>query len=384
MSYEAAALSVAKEALKPTSGVVDALLAPKLKRLRNWASDSDLRTRIDNKRLEEAFATYMRRLLRKVSGVPTLIFPQQVLTLPAIYEPLALEERPHTTDLKRVADQSSTGGMAPSSRRRVAELSLTRPGRRSYIIDSAGMGKSTFARHLVMREMVERDRIPIFFELRRISEGAALSESLAKDLDELHQVFDREAFLLLLSVGNFLLVLDRLDEVATAARAGLCVQIEELAMKADKSAIILTSRPEVPLPTLSGARLLTFAPLSTTQAQSLVRRYDAIGQIDVGERLIARFPTLPEQFLRTPLLVALLYRSFGYNGEVSAKITSFYDELYAALYKGHDLTKAGFAREKESGLDYDAFRRLLRGFAFILIARQKVDVAERYSGHGGY
>lgn len=176
-------------------------------------------------------------------------------------------------------------------------------------------------------------------------------------------------------------MLDGLDEVPSGARATLSHQIEELSTRAAKCTIILTSRPDVPLPTMTGSRLLTIAPLSEEQSKSLVRRYDAVGNIDVGERLISRFETLPQQFLRTPLLVALLYRSFGYNGEVSSKISSFYDELYSALYKGHDLTKAGFAREKQSALDFDSFRRLLRGFAFLLVAQQRAVLANATTAH---
>lgn len=371
MTYEATALSIAKEVLKPSSGIIDALLTPKIKRLREWAAGRDLRARIDQDKLEDAFLAYMRRLLSRVSGVTTLVFPQQVLALPAIYESLKLEVRPLNAGMTLETNTPPAKGRLTRTQNQVTEISITRPGRRTYIVDSAGMGKSTFARHLIMREIVDSDRIPIFLELRRIGEGTSLFEALARDLDELHRVFDREAFLSLLARGRFLLVLDGLDEVSSATLPSLCQQIEELSTKAEESAIILTSRPEAPLPTMAGAQLLTFAPLSIEQAQSLVRRYDAVGQIDVGARLIRRFDTLPQQFLTTPLLVALSYRSFGYNGEVSSKVTSFYDELYSALYKGHDLTKAGFSRKKESGLDVDAFRRLLRGFAFLLAIQQK-------------
>jgi|GEM_PF-1916478 len=369
MTYEAAALAIAKEALKPASGVVDALLGPKLLRIRGWATERELKGRIDEARLEAMFRTYLQRLLRRVSGVTTLVFPQQVLELPAIYEPLSLVERPVIGDV--VLSVVRQNPALRISKKPVPELAITRPGKRTYIIDGAGMGKSTFSRHMLMSEIVNGDRIPLFLELRRIPTGTSLIDTLARDLDELHQLFDREVFLRLLSIGRFLLVLDGLDEVPTVDRSSICLQIEELSLKAEKSAIILTSRPEVALPVMTGARLLTFAPLTDHQARALVRRYDNVGSIDVGERLIARFSSLPEQFLRTPLLVALLYRSFGYNGVVSSNITSFYDELYDALYKGHDLTKAGFARPKDSGLDFDAFRRLVRGFAFLLVAQGK-------------
>jgi hypothetical protein len=55
-------------------------------------------------------------------------------------------------------------------------------------------------------------------------------------------------------------------------------------------------------------------------------------------------------------------------------VSIFYDELYNALYKGHDLTKSGYVRPKASGLDVGEFRRLVRGFSFLMIAHQKTSL----------
>jgi hypothetical protein len=99
-----------------------------------------------------------------------------------------------------------------------------------------------------------------------------------------------------------------------------------------------------------------------------MRRYDKFAEIDVGERLIQQLKLVPEALLQSPLLVALLYRTFGVNNAISDRVTAFYGDTYEALYKGHDLTKTGFSRPKRSRLDVDAFRRVLRAVAFYTIA----------------
>lgn len=354
-----ALLPLAKEALKPTSSVVDALLAPKLAQLKRWALDKNLRSRVKGALLEDVSEKYLRRLLRRVSGITSLVFQQQAVPLPQVYEPLLLEDVSKRTayriDRRRPASKP------------VHWMSLTRPGTRSFIVDGAGMGKSTFAKHLCMLELAESDRIPIFIELRRIGAGEALLEVLARDFDDLHRIFDRELFLQLLSVGRFLVILDGLDEVAGDLRSSICSQIEDLAVKADSASIIVTSRPEVPLPAMAEGKTYQFLPLNKSQAISLIEKFDAFASVDVGARLISRIDELPQHFLEKPILVALLYRSFGYNGEISPNESSFYDDLYSALFKGHDLSKGGFARIKISGLEFDGFRRLTRGFAFLLI-----------------
>lgn len=203
MTYEAAALSIAKEAIKPTSGVIDALLAPKFKRLRTWAADRDLKARLEDPRLEIAFTTYLRRLLQRVSGITTLVFPQQVLALPTIYEPLHLRERKFDAEFVQSFGRTKDDIIMDHEERRVNESVITRPRRRTYIVDSAGMGKSTFARHIVMQELITRERIPIFLELRRVSTDISLIEALAADLDEFHRPFERDMFYRLLSGGVF-------------------------------------------------------------------------------------------------------------------------------------------------------------------------------------
>ena len=364
MSPDVLAAAVAAEALKKTAGgVIDALLGPKLKRLGQWAAARDVQGRVKSDQVEAALSAYGHRLLRRVCGFTTLVFPEHVLSLPDAYEPVKLRWRGFWSVKVHVSHPLPSMDAA-------SELAISRRGARAFIVDGAGMGKSTFVRYLAMSEIIQRDKIPLFLELRSVTDGRSLIEALASDLDELGRPFDRDVFRALLTNGDFLVILDGLDEVAESRRGIISAEIEDLAVKADAS-IVVTARPEVPLPRLLDSLVAYIAPLTQTQAASLVRRYDRIAGGDVGERLIPRFPSVPDKFRQTPLLLALLYRSFAYNGEVSTRISSFYEELYLALYKGHDLTKTGYARLKASGLILEDFRRLLRATAFLMVAREK-------------
>jgi len=345
-------VSLAKEALKPASGLLDAVLAPKIESLRKWASGRELEKKVESSKLENSLNDYLHQLLRRASGLTTIVFPQQVLPLPEVYEPLK--------PVERYGSRSSAG------------LRIRRAGSRTYIVDSAGMGKSTFVKHLIISDILESDRIPILLELRRVPSGTSLYEALAAELGSLEGALEEDVVKRLLTLGRFLVVLDGFDEVPVGDRQRRAKEIEDLSRKADKSAIIITARPETELPSLPNGRVLAFQPLTQTQAESLLRRYDLVGGLDVGERLISELASIPQRFLETPLLVALLYRTFGFNGSISTRVSSFYEEIYGALYKGHDLSKAGFAREKSSGLDVEEFRRLLRALCFYMISQEIV------------
>lgn len=350
MNSESIAIGIAREALKPTSSVVDSLLAPTLARLRKWAGEQDLASRAASGRIDEAFDTYLRQLLKRVSSLTTIVFPQQVLALPDLYEPLSLVK-----------------GQLNQPQRTVEPCTLTQ---RSILVDGAGMGKSTFAKHRVLTEIAIGKRIPIFLELRRLPPNGTLLGAIARDLSSLDKEFPEDVLTHLLASGGFLVVLDGFDEVSVEHRAVIGNQIEDLAVKGGDNDILLTSRPGVPLPQIPDATVASISPLSLEQARSLVLRYDTASSLDIGQRLIKQFDTVPMRFLQTPLLIALLYRTFGFNNAISTREASFYDEVYNALYKGHDLTKVGFSRQKLSGLDVDDFRRLVRGLCFLMLAQQ--------------
>jgi hypothetical protein len=353
---EATIAKIASEALKPVSSVIDALLGPKLQRIRNWAEKRELQNRLGSRLIDVLLDEYLRRLLRRICGITTIVFLEQILPLTSIYEPLLVIER-----------YGAREGGLPSA----LNVNTLKIGHSYLIVDSAGMGKSTLAKHLVLETLHSTTRIPVFLELRRIGDTESLLEKLATEFDKSKTDVDENVLLMLLEAGNFTIVLDGYDEIPSQYRSSIGQQITELAVRCDKNCLILTSRPEVPLPELSNSKVFEINALNRTQAESLVLRYDAIANIDVGRRLIAQYDSIPERFLETPLLIVLLYRTYGFNQSIATRVSSFYDEVFNALYKGHDLSKAGFARPKSSQLDGQDFRRLLRGFSFLLSVRQR-------------
>lgn len=361
---EATTAKIASEALKPVSSVIDALLSAKLQRIRMWAETRERSSRLGSGTIEALLDRYFRRLLRRVSGITTIVFPQQVLPLPSIYEPLTVSP-------------VLFGGEA---RKPFYSSNSLRAGQNYVIVDGAGMGKSTFAKHSVIEILNSTAKLPIFLELRRISDRATLLETLVAEIDETQRDLDEALLRMLLDEGNFVIILDGFDEIADLRRQEIGKQITELALRCENNSLILTARPEVILPELPNLELFTILPLTRRQAQSLVLRYDAVAEVDVGAKLIEQFDLVLPRFLEVPLLVVLLYRTYGFNQSIATRISSFYDELYNALYKGHDLSKAGFARVKDSQLDSEEFRRLLRGFSFLLAARQKDNLHSKSEG----
>ena len=295
---------IATEALKPVSTIIDALLSAKLKRIRTWAEKKELDSRLGSRVVDTLLDTYLKRLLRRISGITTIVFPQQVLPLTAIYEPLTLSEK--------FSDERQE-----PSRFSVAALDN---GRSCVIVDSAGMGKSTFVKHLVLELLNSTTKIPMFLELRRISDSETILGKLCSEIDETNTDVDERLLTKLFEDGNFVIILDGYDELPENLRRRIGEEITRLAVVSNKNSIVLTARPEVSLPDISDSKVYRINPLNRYQATSLLRRYDAIASIDVGEKLIEQLDSVNEEFLQTPLLMVLLYRTYGFNQSIATRI----------------------------------------------------------------
>jgi hypothetical protein len=135
--------TLATEALKPVSSIVDALLGPKIESIRKSAKKRELRARLQDKTVNDLLENYFRRLLRRVSEIKTLVFPEQMLPLTTIYEPLLLA--------KTISQPSVDAAIRnESSNKSVVDFTAQalEPGVNYLIVDAAGMGKSTFSKHL--------------------------------------------------------------------------------------------------------------------------------------------------------------------------------------------------------------------------------------------
>lgn len=350
------------EAVKPASGFINALLAPKIEKVKSWAQEKELEGRLDEEKLATTLEQYLLKLSNRVSEITSLSFPLKKLNIFEAYEPLILSK----------ADSSNFG----SHKETPLETILNAYRHSFFIVDGAGMGKSTFSKYVVTQLLYKSDRIPILFELRKAKKELDLIDNLARELDFPGKIFERELFYKLLEVGKFYVIIDGFDEVDLDRQEALANEIHELSIKGGENVLLLTSRKQENLPDLVHGTALKFVGFNKTQAKSLLGRYDRVSGLDIGARLIKEIDRVPDRFLESPLLVSLLYRTFGINKSIAERITTFYDEIYDALYKGHDLVnKNGYGREKKSNLDFEDFRKLLRSLCHYMM------ISRRYSFH---
>lgn len=378
---------IAAETLKTASGILLAAIGPKIEKVRNWALEKELQGKLKADTLAETMEQYLNKLSHRVSEITSITFQQVRLDIFAAYEPLFMcelnlhehyftfaenlagnDEDESLRDLEDLLYEDNVETVA-----KIDNGVFTNSKNTAFlIIDSAGMGKSTFSKFIIANTIFKSEKIPLLIELRKLNPKINLIESLAKELDFPGRPFDRALFYRLLELGKFFIILDGFDEVKIEDQNDLANEIHSLSSKGGKNTLLVTSRPQDIIPDLVNSKALRFLPFTTVQAISLLNRYDKISSLDIGKRLEQEIRNIPVRFIESPLLVSLLYRTFGVNNSIAERISTFYEEIYHALYKGHDLiNKNGFAREKKSKLDFEDFRKLLRGLAHYMMLSRK-------------
>ena len=66
---------IASEAIKPASSFVNAILGPKVEKLKLWANEKELQGKLDPGVLSRTMEQYLTKLSHRVSEI-TLILPQ--------------------------------------------------------------------------------------------------------------------------------------------------------------------------------------------------------------------------------------------------------------------------------------------------------------------
>lgn len=314
------------------------------------------------------FVAYIERQLEKNSYLNTLVFQNQV-PLEDLYIPLTVIQQS-----AEVEDPDAGILINHFAKEFIPQH------KRVLITDTAGMGKSTLMRYLLLQCIKSNFSIPVFIELRHLSESrtvlSLLENELNLDAPEGSERFTSERIAKILKKGQMLFFFDGYDEIPFKDREAVTKDIKNFIDLYPANSFALTSRPESGLSAFPSFAHFRIRPLKKTESFQLIQKYDKNGVR--SDQLIKRLqgPELRavHEFLQNPLLTTLLYRCFEYKQNIPEKKHIFYRQVFDALYDWHDASKDGYnTREKKSKLDLDGFHRVLRAVGFISILNGEVE-----------
>lgn len=341
--------------------VLETFLAPKFQEFREkWKRDQNI---IDYA-FEDKFLDYLTDTYEKNGVLNTIAFKKKKVLLNDVYIPLTLicEERQDNNfkrEEKKIVD---------------FDESLFSKCNKILITDTAGMGKSTLSKKMLISAIEKNKGVPVLIELRRLSKEKDIVDEIIEQLNPINEKVNRQFILDLIKRGDFIFFFDGFDEISLTERTNVTTQIQSFISKAKKNKFILTSRPEDALSSFGDFYKFQIKPLLPEEAYTLIRKYDSEGKI--SELLITKikeegtFESIQE-YLTTPLLVSLLFTAFEHKQQIPFKKHIFYRQVYDALFESHDLSKGdSFERDKYSKLGSDEFHRVLRIFGFLCLTQE--------------
>lgn len=356
-----AAADLAKPFIEP---LIKAFITPKAEALKKWLKKNNLNDQVVDNHFESIFDEYLVRTYQRFSNLNILVFPNQQINIKSIYQPLSIRSTKDHRSHKVIT----------------FDPDIIRPYQKILISDTAGMGKSTLSKWIGLSLIEQGISLPVLIELKKIKETNSLIDELYNQLNPISPNIDRDLILKFLELGEFTIILDGFDEIEYDQRTAVILNLKDFISKTQKNWFIMTSRPDSSLSSFGDFQMFHIEPLKIRESFELIKKYDGLNKNKISKQLITdiqdKSPQVQE-FLINPFLVSLLYKTYTYNKDIPTKKSTFYDEVFGALYKHHDLSKDGFKRNKKSGLDIQDFRVVLRQLAFDTAKVVKVEYSEQ-------
>jgi hypothetical protein len=230
----------------------------------------------------------------------------------------------------------------------------------------AGQGKSILLRYLCSMELTRGEYIPIFLELRRVSQSETLKDRIFTAFESLRLTIDDEIFDALAATGKIVLLLDAFDEVPDDLKSRVLTEIEDLIATKPNIRVIVTSRPHQDIRFSNYFNVVLLDNLHGNEYKNVIKKL-AFGQT-WSDTLIEHIENQAKHIvdlLCTPLMVTLLVLSYKSYKQLPAKLSDFYDSLFQTLLQRHDGTKPGFTRIRSCAFDDGQYRQVFEALCIL-------------------
>lgn len=244
---------------------------------------------------------------------------------------------------------------------------VTDIGKQSMVLEgTVGQGKSIFMRYLTSQEARQGQRIPLFYELRRLDDNDTLTNALSKQINNWIIEFEESDFDRVAKTGKLVLFLDGFDEVPNDKVKKLLNEIEGWCERYPNMQIIVSSRPDADIQRSNYLKVFKLSEYRFYEQSLLI---DKLVEDSESNKLLKQAikdsNTEIQDLLKTPLMVTLFVMNYRGSLEIPTNQHEFYKNLFTILISRHDKTKPGFRREANSGLNEVELQEIFEEFCFI-------------------
>lgn len=238
---------------------------------------------------------------------------------------------------------------------------------------TVGQGKSIFMRYLTYQEAQQRQRIPIFFELRRLEENQSLEEAIYTTIKNWIPLFNREYFAKVAESGSLVLFLDGFDEVPREKLKSLLNEIEGWCERYPEMQLVISARPESEIQKSNFFKVYELSNYRFYEQCKLINKLVAEEESNkILKQAISDSTVEIKELLKTPLMVTLFVMKYRASLEIPENPGEFYQELFSVLISRHDKTKPGFKRQLNSNLSETQLQEVFEEFCYLTGNKRKL------------
>jgi predicted NACHT family NTPase len=339
-------------ALEHTMEIIKELISKPLEKV--WDSlEKEVKHLVSNRLLEYQVEEFERNYYTK-----TILHRTEPIKLYDFYQPLFIKRYGRNYYKERIPTDSC--------------FDLFTGNQFITLIGTAGSGKSTIVKYLLIKSIETSFKIPIKIELRYLNSfNGNLHKYIEEEIFKLEQLaFEKSIINRLLHSGNFLIFFDGYDELSSHVKDSITKDINDFTKIYNKNYYLLTSRPYTNIELLARFKNYEVCELSQNDMEQFVRKQIPFTEKEIANKIIEAINTDHNNsyvtYLSNPLLLSMFILTFQTYSNIPPKKSTFYKQVFDSLFYLHDsVSKLSWARERKSGLSKEQFEYVLKLFSFI-------------------
>jgi len=249
-----------------------------------------------------------------------------------------------------------------------------------FIRGGAGSGKSFFMRMGYLKvARLAKGKIPIFVQAVDLNQIPASDfvDVMVYELNKFGERFSRTDVEVGLNANIFVLFLDGFDELRRPVREHYRIELDAIAARHKHFSFVISGRHNERSAEIQHAHYAKILPFSPSQVEEMIDRLDADDKLKFQfiSKLNDGVYETHSDYIKTPILVIIMFITFCSIGRISDKRPEFYEDCFNALWEGHDLKK-GLERKKESDLDKAKFLRCFSEVSKLAYFEDKLSISD--------
>lgn len=312
---------------------------------------------VSNRLLEYQVEEYYRNYYTK-----TILHRVEPVKLLDFYQPMFIKPMGRKHSAKRISTCSAKD--------------LFEKSKFITLLGTAGSGKSTVVKYLLINALESKYKIPIKIDLRYLNNypGDLIKYVYDEVFRQEQLAFDICIINRLLHSGDFLFCLDGYDELSSAVKEKITKNILDFTKLYNQNCYIITSRPYTNIELLTKFHNYEVCELNKEEIEQFVRKQIPAKEKEIADKIIesiVKNDNAYHSFLSNPLLLSMFILTFQTYSNIPPKKSAFYKQVFDSLFYLHDsMSKLAYDREKKSGLNKEQFESILKLFSFISFFKQ--------------